>query len=87
MGSLPVLEVDDVMICQSHAIARYIAKKFGTFEIPTMRGSTGRSRIISHLEVETESCVLWLNKFVIFSTHAVLAQEYKLYWIDPKFNS
>lgn len=29
MGALPILEIDGVMICQSNAISRYIARKFG----------------------------------------------------------
>ncbi len=31
MGALPILEIDDVMICQSNAISRYVARKFGEF--------------------------------------------------------
>ena len=31
-GALPVLEVDDVKIAQSFAIAAYLAKKFGEDE-------------------------------------------------------
>ncbi len=30
-GQLPVLEVDGVIIAQSHAIARFLAREFGTY--------------------------------------------------------